>query len=144
MREIRTEIEISASAERVWEALCGEPQNLARRGGDILDARGRLDEGGVLALTFRAAPGLKARVRVKLLRVDPPRELRWRGQLAIPGLLQGEHVFEIVDKEGGGVTLIQSETFSGILAPILLPTLLRGVMGGFQEMNRGIKEHVEG
>ena len=144
MREIRTEIEISASAERVWEALCGEPRNLARWGGDILDARGRLEEGGVLTLTFRAGLGGKTKVEAELLRGDPPRELRWRGRLPIPGLFQGGHVFEIVEREGGGVTLIQREIFSGLLAPILLTTLLGGVKGGFRRMNRGIKEHAEG
>lgn len=143
-RIIRTEIEIAASAKRVWETLCGEPRNLARWGGDILDASGHLEEGGVLTLTLRAAPGIKTKVQAKLLRVDPPHELRWRGKLLFPGLFQGEHVFEIVDREEGGVTLIQWESFSGILAPILFPTLLRGVKGGFQEMNRGIKEHAEG
>ena len=144
MREIRTEIEISASAERVWETLCGEPSNLARWGGDILDASGRLEEGGVLTLTLRAAPGIKAKVHAKLLRVDPPREIRWRGKLLFPGLFRGEHVFEIVEREGGGVTLIQWETFSGILAPIFFSTLMRSVKDGFQEMNRGIREHAEG
>ena len=144
MRIIRTEIEISASAERVWDSLCGEPGNLARRGGYILDASGPLEEGGVLALTLRAAPGIRTRVDAKLLKVDPPHELRWRGRLAIPGLFQGEHVFEIVDREGDGVTLIQWEIFSGVLAPILLPTILRDVKGSFQQMNRGIKEHAEG
>ena len=144
MPEIRTEIEIAASAERVWETLCGEPHNLARWGGHILDARGSLEEGGVLTLTLLAAPGIKTKVHAKLLTVDPPQELRWRGRLAIPGLFQGEHVFEIVDREGGGVTLIQWEIVSGVLAPSLLPTLLRGVKDGFQEMNRGIKEHAEG
>jgi hypothetical protein len=144
MRIIRTEIEISASAERVWETLCGEPRNLACQGGHILDVRGSLVEGGVLALTLRVAQGIKTRVDAKLLKVDPPHEIRWRGKLAIPGLFQGEHVFQIVEREGDGVTLIQWEIFSGILAPLLLATLLRGVKSGFQEMNRGIKEHAGG
>jgi len=41
--------------------------------------------------------------RPTILKAEPERELRWLGRLLLPGLFDGEHVFEIeqimVDRE---------------------------------------------
>lgn len=41
--------------------------------------------------------------RPTVLVAEPDRELRWRGRLLVPGLLDGEHAFVVEPRGDGGV-----------------------------------------
>jgi hypothetical protein len=94
MKELRTDIEIDASAERVWQVLtdfdsfpqwnpfirhvAGEPKV-----GERLEVR--IQPSGARAMTFKPS----------VLKADPGQELRWLGRLLTRGLFDGEHSFTI-------------------------------------------------
>lgn len=63
-------------------------------------------------------------------RVLPPRELRWLGRLLLPGLFDGEHIFEIEAVKKDGVRFVQRECFSGILVPLLWRSLDKNTWQG--------------
>ncbi|MCU1566966.1 MAG: hypothetical protein JWQ56_1903 [Pseudarthrobacter sp.] len=86
-------------------------------------------------LTLRIVPpgagGMTFRPRVTAL--EPERMLEWYGTLGIPGLFDGRHTF-ILAPAAGGTTLIQKETFTGLLVPLSTGMLLR-TKKGFKNMN---------
>ncbi len=92
MRELITEIDISASPERVWDILIDFDQ-YPEWNPFIIVAEGIVSKGNRLRVriepTGRKAMTFKSVIRLVLLN----RELRWLGRLLIPGLFDGEHSF---------------------------------------------------
>lgn len=142
MPEIHTEIRIQASAEEVWSVLCCDAQRMAELNPDIVEIQGTLKEGATLRLRVRFALGIVGGGKATVARIDPPRLIRWGGGLPIKGLFYGDHSFEILE-EGDEVRLIQREVYSGVLAPLLLATLLRPAEAGFRACNERVKELAE-
>jgi hypothetical protein len=142
MREIFTEIDIASSPERVWEVLTAF-EAFPQWNPFIRSICGELRQGARLEV-FIQPPGHKGmRFRPVLLRVQRPRELRWRGRLWLPGLFDGEHVFTIEPLEQTRVRFVQREEFRGILVPLLWRSLDRDTRRGFQEMNQALKRRAE-
>ncbi|MBI2494818.1 MAG: SRPBCC domain-containing protein [Candidatus Rokubacteria bacterium] len=59
--------------------------------------------GARLAVHIQPAGGRGMTFRPTVLVAEPDRELRWRGRLLVPGLLDGEHAFVIEPRGDGGV-----------------------------------------
>ena len=142
MKELHSEIVIEASAERVWEVLtnfAAFPQwtpFIRTASGEIRTGQRlevRMQPSGARAMTFKP----------KVLKLEPNRELRWRGQLWIGGLFDGEHIFTIEKITPGQVRFVQREEFSRILVPFLARSLDRDTKRGFEEMNQALKSQEE-
>ncbi len=142
MRELHSEIEITASAGRTWliltdfasyprwnpfiRRISGEPTT-----GEHLDVR--LEPPNSRGMTFKP----------KVLNAEPDRELRWLGHLLVPGLFDGEHFFTIQPLEDNRVRFIQREAFKGLLVPLFARSLDTNTQRGFEETNRALKERAE-
>jgi hypothetical protein len=142
MKELHSEIEIDASAERVWRILTdfasypqwnpfirrisGEPAT-----GERLEVR--LQPPGSRGITLRPT----------VLNAEPNRELRWLGRLLVKGLFDGEHSLAIQQLGENRVRFVQSEAFNGLLVPLLSRSLDNNTRRGFEEMNRALKEQAE-
>jgi hypothetical protein len=114
---IATEVEIDAPPARVWQVLVDLPA-YAEWNPFIVEAAGRVAVGETLSLHM-ALPGREPMtIEPRLLVVEPARELRWRGQLFVPGLFDGEHVFVLTPLEGGRTRVDHFERFSGLLLPL--------------------------
>ena len=74
MRTIQTEIRIRASPERVWNALVVSPDIPEEIRTAIIDRKT-----GVNMKVAMSAGKRSATLTVKLLTVDPFREIRWKG-----------------------------------------------------------------
>jgi hypothetical protein len=138
MKELHSEIEIAARAERTWRILTdfisyprwnpfihrisGEP-----RPGE------RLEPPGGRGITLRPT----------VLNVEPNRELRWLGHVLVPGLFDGEHHLTIQPLAENRVRFVQREAFRGLLVPLLARSLDNSTRRGFEEMNRALKERAE-
>src|SRR5438270_4382517 len=94
MKTLRAQIDIDASAERVWNTLTNIAdystwnQFIPRLAGTLAPGERlevRIEPPGGAAMTFRPT----------VLAVEAARELRWLGHLLVPGLFDGEHQFEI-------------------------------------------------
>jgi len=94
MREIVTEIRIQASADTVWSILTdfGSYHNWNPF---IQQAKGKAIVGQRLENRPKVSKGRGVVFRPVVTKVVPGRELRWYGHLLIPGLSDGEHIFEI-------------------------------------------------
>jgi FAD/FMN-containing dehydrogenase len=75
-------------------------------------------------------------------RMEAGRLLTWRTTNGLPGLLDVDRVFQLT-ANGSGTTLVQSETTSGLLAPVLAPRLTPAVEAGFAALGTALQRRVE-
>ncbi len=139
--ELRTEVEIDAPIQRVWDVLT-DFSSYQQWNPFIANVEGKLAEGEKLRLTLTLPDGSEHQVRSTVTRVDPARELRWVGQLLVPGLLQGEHFFELEALDAGRTRLKHSENFRGVLVRVLTRTLTQAGRA-FVGMNHALKIRAE-
>ena len=142
MKELRSHIEIEAPAARVWQVLTDfaaypEWNPFIRR----VNGRPEVDEQLVVRMRPSGTKGMTFRPTV--LKAEPNRQLRWLGHLLMPGLFDGEHVFEIEELDQDRVLFTQREIFRGLLVPLLARSLDRDTQRGFEEMNRALRERAE-
>ncbi len=142
MYELRTDIEIAAAPEEIWSILI-DFAAYPRWNPFIRHILGVAEQGSALEVCMHPAGARGARFRPTVLVVDPPRELRWRGRLLVPGVLDDEHCFLIEPLSDGRVRFEQSERFSGLLTPLAQDRIERNLARGFREMNAALKGRVE-
>jgi hypothetical protein len=139
---LRTEIDIAARAERVWDVLtdfAAYPRwnPFIRQVDGVLMPRARLrvriQPPGGRAMTFCPT----------VLRLEDGRHLSWRGRTFLPGLFDGEHTFDLEPAADDHVRLVHGETFRGLLVPLLARTLRTTTRQGFEAMNAALKKRVE-
>ena len=96
----------------------------------------------ILNQSFKAESGnMKFNPTVKVLK--PNEEFSWLGKLFFTGLFDGRHSFIFHQNENGSTTLIQKESFSGILGGLMKKKLDSEIVDGFNAMNRALKERCE-
>jgi hypothetical protein len=142
VKELRSQVEIEAPAERVWQVLTHfdaypDWNPFIRR----VNGRPEVDEQLVVRMRPSGTKGMTFRPTV--LKAEPNRQLRWLGHLLVPGLFDGEHIFEIEELDEDRVLFTQREIFRGLLVPLLARSLDRETQRGFEEMNRALRERAE-
>ena len=135
---VRADALIPGSTQAVWDVLTDLPSFPAwspfiRRAEGALrtDARWRLE----LTLDGRVF----FPVPVVVVECVAGRRLAWRGGL--PGLMTGLHGFALTATPEGTL-LSQSESFSGLIVPAVLPMLRTTLRQRFVEMNEALKAEV--
>ena len=142
MREISTEIEINATNGKVW-AILTDLNRFADWNPFIREAAGELRSGSQLNIRIEPPGGKTMTFKPIVTRVAPEREFRWIGRLKIPGLFDGEHIFEIETSDENSVRFIQREHFRGLLVPLLWRSLESKPRQGFNDMNEALKKEAE-
>lgn len=141
-RMIRTEIEIAASPERVWQILT-DFGSYPEWNPFIRSVKGKACRCARLVARIQP-PGSKGiTMRPTIIRIDPNHQLRWYGCLWLPWLFDGEHVFTIEPIDSGKVRFIHCERFTGVLVPFVWKSLNNGTRKGFEEMNQALKSRAE-
>jgi hypothetical protein len=141
-KQLRTEIDIQASPDRVWEVLT-DFAAYPDWNPFITQARGTARVGERLTNRMQPVGGRGVTFRPTVLQADPGRRLRWLGRLVAPGIFDGEHTFTIERLGEGRVRLVQEEQFRGLLVPLMARSLDRRTLPGFQLMNRALKRRAE-
>jgi hypothetical protein len=142
MHRLDTQIEINASAARVWSILMDFP-GYARWNPFVRSIEGRAKVGEPLRV-FIQPPGSRGmRFRPSVLAVEPERELRWKGKLVVPGLFDGEHFFVLEPRSDNRLIFRHGEVFSGLLVPLLRRSLDGATRQGFVAMNEALKREAE-
>jgi hypothetical protein len=141
-KEVRTEIDIRASDERVWQILTDFP-NFVKWNPFITKISGDLKKDARLKVHIQP-PGERGMIfRPIILNVEPKRELHWIGRLAVPGLFSGEHIFTIEPLGKNNVRFIHREIFSGLFVLIYASNFDTKIRHGFEEMNQALKAQAE-
>ncbi len=135
--EIKTEIIINTTTEKVWKALL-DFDNYPNWNPFIKAISGKPEIGNTIKVVL---PGMTFKPKVVAFETD--KEFRWLGHLLFKGLFDGEHIFNIKENPDGTTTFYHSEKFSGILVPLFRKKLLSETKQGFETMNIKLKEVVE-
>ncbi|MGD9212158.1 MAG: SRPBCC domain-containing protein, partial [Desulfobacteraceae bacterium] len=114
MRELFTEIEIKTTPEHLFNILT-DFSHFSEWNPFIREIRGEAKEGRRIRVRIEPSMGMSMTFRPVIRRVILNRGFCWQGELIPPGLLDGEHCFEIVPLNNGNVRFVQSETFRGVL-----------------------------
>lgn len=141
MKELRTKIEIRATPEKVW-AIFTDVGSYPSWNPFIRRFEGTLAPGERIAITLRLGRRM-VNLRPTLTVVDEPRELRWLARQFLPHLFDVERRFVLEPLGPSGCRFIQSESGSGVLAPLLMPLLRRQILDGYRRLNVALKERVE-
>jgi hypothetical protein len=141
-RNLRADVEIQASPQRVWEVLT-DFAAYHQWNPFIIEAEGRAAPGQRLRLRMRPPGRGVTTFRPQVLEAEPGRTLRWLGRVLVPGLFDGEHGFTIQPVGPGRVRVVQHEAFRGLLAPLLLRFIADPTLAGFRQMNEALKSRAE-
>lgn len=137
--QLRTEIDIAASPEKIWEVLT-DFRAYPEWNPFIVSISGKAAVGQQLSVVISPPEQSEMRFKPVVLRADPGVELRWRGTLWFRWLFTGEHFFRLDAKERGVTRFTHGEDFSGWALRFLPMT---HTARGFVFMNQALKQRVE-
>ena len=137
MKELRTEIEINAPPERVWNILT-DTDKFSEWNPFIRSVKGKLAQGESIEVVLGEEKTMT--FRPTILELTPNRTFRWLGKMFVGGLFDGEHIFEIEPLDTNRVRFVQREKFNGILIPVFN---FDSTQRGFDAMNLALKQRAE-
>ena len=140
--ELRTEIEIDAPVEAVWQTLT-DLAAYVDWNPFIVSAEGCAEVGERLTIRLQPPGGRAMTFTPTVTAVEPTAAFEWLGRLGLPGIFDGRHRFDLEPTWSGGTRLIQSEEFSGRLVRFLRSSLDTRTVAGFVAMNVALKARVE-
>lgn len=141
-KEIKTQILINASPEKVWAVLTNF-EKYPEWNPFIKSIKGDVKVGSKIIAILEPPESKGMTFKPKVLVFDSKKEFRWLGHLLFPGLFDGEHKFELIENYDGTTTFVQSENFKGILVPLFKRMLDVNTVNGFNLMNQKLKELAE-
>lgn len=140
MEHINESIEIEASPEQVWQVLV-DFERYSEWNPQIVRLIGTPVVGATLDEWVAVSEQKQVRFKTVILELLSARRLIWRGVYGFQWLFCGLHQF-ILEPLGGGrrTRLIQKETFSGVLLPLMN---IQESAVGYRRMNEALKRRVE-
>jgi hypothetical protein len=139
---VSTAIEIAAPPAAVWPVLT-DLEHYPEWNLPIRSLRGECREGCKLILRLKVGP-FTYPLKVRILVLEPERQLRWSGVLGAAWIFKGEHCFAIKPLREGKVRFTQYETYTGVLAALVRPALPFVIRRTFMHADRALKRRVEG
>jgi hypothetical protein len=105
-KEIKTEILIQASPEKVWSILTNF-ENYPNWNPFIKSIKGEVKVGNKIMARIEPPEANGMTFTPKILTFETNKELMWLGHLLLEGLFDGEHKFELVDNKNGTTNLFK-------------------------------------
>ncbi|WP_261664317.1 SRPBCC domain-containing protein [Deinococcus sp. Marseille-Q6407] len=139
--EVPTDLWLPASPQQVW-AVLSDVERYPEWNPVIVRLDGPLVAGARITFTNRSVDGQEMTFRPRLLTVQPDQELRWQGQLGLPGLFDGEHYF-LLSAENGGTRLVHGEHVRGLLVPLMRGRLRGDIRDNFGRMNEALARRLQ-
>lgn len=141
MKKLTTEITIDGPPSVVWETL-RDFASFPEWNPFVISLEGDMKVGSRL-LTRIQPPNSKATTfKPTVTAVVENEYFEWLGHLGIKGLFDGRHQYKL-EATDNGTRFIQSEEFTGVLAPFVLRLIGAKTEAGFAAMNQALKERAE-
>jgi hypothetical protein len=141
MKELRTEIEIQATPDQVWQVLTNLDQ-YPEWNPFIHQAIGTAKVGEKVDITFRSG-SKEMTLHCTVVKAEPNRELCWKYHVILPALFSGEHHFVIEPLAGDTVRFVDRETFNGLLVATQAKDIDTHSKQGFEAMDKALKARAE-
>lgn len=142
MKEIRTEINIKASAEKIWSIIMDFDQ-YPEWNPFILSIIGKAKVRERLKVTVQSAGSKPMVFKPQVTLFHRYEQFGWLGSLFIRGIFDGHHIFELKKISENETLFIHREEFSGILVTFLKKQLDNDTRAGFVAMNEKLKTQAE-
>ena len=143
MRELRTEIDIDARPEKVWEILM-DFESYPDWNPFIRSISGEAKVDSTLKVRLQPEGGTGMTLTPSVVVADANKKFAWKGKFFISGLFDGRHEFILQPTGDGGTNFVHREEFTGILVPILWPMLEKNTTRGFNDLNKALKDRARG
>jgi hypothetical protein len=141
-KQINTSIIINATPGKVWSILTGF-NHYSEWNPFIRSISGSPEPGQNITVRIEPPGAAGMTLKPKVLAFMANKEFRWKGNLIIPGLFDGEHSFILTDNGDGTTTFAQNEYFTGILIPLFTKMIEVNTVNGFKLMNEKLKMMAE-
>jgi hypothetical protein len=141
MIELRTEIEIQASPDKVWQVLTNLDK-YPEWNPFIHHAIGSAKVGESVDITFRSG-SKEMTLHCTVVKVEPNKELCWKYHVILPGLFRGEHSFIIEPMGNNKVRFVDQEIFNGLLVFSQAKDIDTNSRQGFEAMDKALKIKAE-
>ncbi len=141
MKELRTQIEIQASPEKVWQILT-DLDKYPEWNPFIHHAVGKAQVGDAVDITVQSA-SKEMTLHCTVIKVEPNRELCWKYHVMLPRLFRGEHSFTIEPMGANKVRFVDREIFNGLLVPLQAKDIDTHSRSGFENMDKALKTRAE-
>jgi hypothetical protein len=142
VRRVDTDVTIRATPEQVWAVLT-DFTKYPEWNSFIREVAGDIAIGARLRVRIHPPGGRPMTFRPTVRAVSPNRELRWLGHLGVPGLFDGEHVFELHPTGTHDTRVSHREEFRGLLVPLVPNGVFARIRDGFARMNDALRARVE-
>lgn len=141
MPGISTSIDIDAPTAEVWRHVMDFDSHESWNP-FIRSISGTAAVGEAIQVTMELPDSKPRTFRPTVTIVDPNRTFEWLGSVGMRGVFDGRHRFDL-EPTTTGTRLVQSERFTGVLAPIILPLIRTKTTAGFTAMNEALKTRCE-
>lgn len=141
--EIRKEIEINASTEKVWNVII-DFQNYKHWNTQLAYFGGDVKPNGNLHLKLSVSGTAPYEFKPAISHWEENKKFAWLAITGLPRIFDGEHFFELIDLGDEKTLLINREEYRGILSLIMknLP-MMKDAPTGFEKMNVELKTYIE-
>lgn len=140
-KDIQTEIEINASAEKVWQIL-SDFENFPSWNPFVIKVLGTPKVGEILQIEVQLPESRLLKFTPKVLVAEPNKELRWIGTSPL-GSFQGEHFYKIESLDENKIRFIHGEHFSGWAVSLIWLLLGKSIEKGYRIMNEALKKEAQ-
>jgi hypothetical protein len=140
-KNIRTEIEINASPEKVWQIL-SDFEKFSVWNPFVIKVSGKPKVGEVLQIEVQLPESRLSKFMPTVLKAEPNKELRWVGTMSL-NAFRGEHFYKIEPLSDNKIRFVHGEHFSGWLVRLIWLFIGKQTEKGFQIMNEALKKEAE-
>lgn len=141
--EIRDEIEINVSIEKVWAAII-DFESYKNWNSQLTFLGGSVQPNGKLHLKLSAAGANPYEFKPDISYWQENKQFAWIAKTGLPRIFDGEHFFELKDLGNGKTLLTNREEYRGVLSQLFkqLP-MMKTAPDGFRKMNSELKNFLE-
>jgi hypothetical protein len=139
--ELRSEVQINASADAVWETLTNL-KLYSSWNPFVVEAHGTLQVGETVRTVVSLPGGGEHVVRRRVLKIDPLHELRWSSRLIHRAIAYREQFFLLRQCGETEIRLVVGENFSGLIGSRHNARIMQ-LSQGLALMNQSLKRRVE-
>jgi hypothetical protein len=142
MRNLETEVTISATTEVVWDILL-DHKAYPEWNPFIIQISGPTQPGENLLVNIKPPEGKPMEFKPLVLANKKEKEFRWIGKLFVKGIFDGEHYFLLESVGPNETRFTQGENFTGILSGVMMKMIGENTLVGFENMNKALKKQAE-
>lgn len=142
MHDLHTHVDVDVSADALFATLV-DFASYPEWNPYIRRIRGVLAVGEKLSVNTHAGNNGPSAFTPTVVRYEPGHAFAWLGTYIVPGLLDGEHTFEVEPRSASTSRLVHREVWRGPVWRIHRRFWIEGTTTGFHAMNGAIKRRAE-